>query len=407
MTSEERHELRYQRRKDRRERKRQEYIEQFMDPNKTFGTIALIRSAEKCRKGVGWKPSVQSYHANLCLNSRRSSRKIIEGSWKTKGFHEFDIIERGKPRHIKSVAFEERCIQRSLCDNFITPILSRSLTYDNGATLPGKGTDFALDRLTKHLKDFFRKHGRDGYIWFYDFKSYFANISIRKLKEKTNRHLPECAQRRMFHYFIDAFEDEGLGLGSQVSQISAVFYANELDHMIKDQLGVKQSARYMDDGYVICHSISQIRRIIKDTRRKCRELGITMNEKKCQIVPLHKPFRFLKTRFFLTETGKVVKRINREAVTKERRKLRAFRKMAKAGIMSMTKIQNMFHSWLYSQKRGKNYRIMENMIRFYNSIFDEPYEPIKPKKLRNPKIYHDLKHIAKRLGREDAWTRQS
>ena len=123
---------------------------------------------------------MQAYKANLILNSRENSKAIFLKKWKSKGFHEFDIIERGKPRHIKSVDIGERCIQRSLCDNCITPILSHYLIYDNGATLANKGTDFALNRVTNFLHKYYRKYGLDGYVVLLDFSQYFANIEDRK-----------------------------------------------------------------------------------------------------------------------------------------------------------------------------------------------------------------------------------
>ena len=394
MTSKERHELRYQRRKLKREIKRKNFIQQFLDEQRCFGTLALIESAKKCRKGVHWKPSVQAYLANLVINSRMSSRLIFSGKWRTKGFHEFNIVERGKPRHIKSVVFSERCIQRSLCDNFITPILSHYLIYDNGATLKEKGTDFALNRVTEFLHKFYRKYGRNGYIFLFDFTHYFENINIDKLIEFVRHYIPDCLQRQMYEKFVSVFKKDGLGLGSQVSQISAVFFANALDHLIKDKLGIKTYERYMDDGLIICNSLEKLKEVIEQIEIMCKKLGIVLNKKKCQIIPLHKQFQFLKIRFFITETGKVVKRLTRKASTKERRKLKKFKEFVKQGIMTREKVDNMFHSWLYSQKRGKNYRIKENMIHFYNGLYDR-YIPIKSNNRKQNHIYHDLRYLAK------------
>jgi len=58
---------------------------------------------------------------------------------------------------------------------------------------------------------------------------------------------------------IYAFGNKGLGLGSQVSQISAVFYPNSVDHFIKDKLGIKTYGRYMDDGYIIHNNIKELK----------------------------------------------------------------------------------------------------------------------------------------------------
>ena len=45
--------------------------------------------------------------------------------------------------------------------------------------------------------------------------------------------------------FIQAFGPEkSLGLGSEVSQICAVFFPNKVDHFIKEKLRIKYYGRY-------------------------------------------------------------------------------------------------------------------------------------------------------------------
>ena len=61
----------------------------------------LYNAFAKCRKGVNWKSSTQKYNANLSRNTYELYRRLNNGTYKSKGFHEFDIIERGKPRHIR------------------------------------------------------------------------------------------------------------------------------------------------------------------------------------------------------------------------------------------------------------------------------------------------------------------
>lgn len=393
MTSTERHEARYQRRKAKRLQKRVEFIKQFMNTDDIFSTTALIHSFKKCRKGVHWKPSVQAYDANLVLNSRKNSKLIYSNKWETKGFHEFDIIERGKPRHIKSVDIGERCIQRSVCDNFITPILSHYLIYDNSATLTNKGTDFALDRVTHFLHKHYRKYGLNGFIVLIDFSQYFANININKLLKSVHQYIPDCLPLSMYDQFIKVFNDDGLGLGSQVSQISAVFYSNKLDHLIKDKLGYKFYERYMDDLFVICTTKDEAKHLITEIKKLCVELNIILNDKKCHIIPISRQFRFLKIKFRLTETGKVVRKFDKQVARKERQRLKKFNQFMLDGKMSYNKIDKMFHAWLYSQKRAKSFQLILNMIRYYNAMFNINYPVNKPKRKKSNHQYHILKYI--------------
>lgn len=379
MTSKERHEARYQRRKAKRQKVEIERANKYTRWDDTFGLAPLIDGYKSCAKASNKRTATQIWMNSLVTNARKEQIKLANGKWKSRGFNNFEIKERGKWRKIQSVHISEKGIQNSLCNNALIPILRPHLIYDNGASLQGKGTDFALNRFTKHLRDHYRKHGRKGAIYFYDFSGYFSNIQTAPLVEHVAHKVINESIMKMFKQFVYAFGETGLGLGSQVSQISAVFYPNKIDHFVKDQLGIHGYARYMDDGYIICEDIDRLKEIVRMFEQKCDELGIILNRKKCQIIKLTKQFIFLKTRFFITESGKVVRRIGRMAVKKERHRLRKFKNFMSMGLMPFEEIYYNFHSWLLSQKRGKPFHVWVNMIRYFDQLFNTEYKPPKTK----------------------------
>lgn len=115
-TSEERKEARYQRRKAARQAKRDALSEACGNFEEVFTFEHLYDSAKNCSKGVMWKNSVQNYMSRITTNVADTHEKLMNGKFKSRGFHEFDLIERGKLRHIKSVHISERVVQRCLCD---------------------------------------------------------------------------------------------------------------------------------------------------------------------------------------------------------------------------------------------------------------------------------------------------
>ena len=181
MTSEERREQRYQRRKDARLKKRQETTGKYDDIERVASLNSLYEAAREASKGVDWKASVQRYNSLLLFNISKTRAELLAGKDIRRGFICFDICERGKLRHIKSVHFSERVVQKSFCTNILYPTFTRSLIYDNGASQKGKGTQFALDRLTTHLRRHFRKYGREGGILLIDFSDYFGNVAHEPL----------------------------------------------------------------------------------------------------------------------------------------------------------------------------------------------------------------------------------
>ena len=132
--------------------------------DKVFSFSNLYNAFKQCKKGVAWKTSTKRYKLNVLRNTYDTYSKLKNLTYRSKGFFEFDIIERGKPRHIRSVHISERVVQRTLCDECLVPMLERSIIYDNSASVKGKGIDFAINRLEKQLHRHYRKYGNDGYV---------------------------------------------------------------------------------------------------------------------------------------------------------------------------------------------------------------------------------------------------
>lgn len=124
------------------------------------------------------------YTPLIANNVNNALRRLQSGKYKSAGFIEFDITERGKRRHIKSVHISERVVQRCLCDFGLIPMLTKSFIYDNGACLEGKGIDFALNRLNCHLQRHYRKHGTEGYALVFDFSKFFDRIQHKPIYDE-------------------------------------------------------------------------------------------------------------------------------------------------------------------------------------------------------------------------------
>lgn len=402
MTSKERREARYQRRKQKRLDKIHEDNVMFCNTNIVFSSKAISEGYRKCRKVSKWKESTQRYGARLFLRAPKDSKKLKNEMWKPQGFQEFDIIERGKLRHIKSVCIAEKCVQSALSNESLVPVIRKHLIYDNGASLKGKGTSFTEERFKEHLKSHLRKYGLVGGIFFFDFKGYFDHIEHKRLKEDTGRILYDNIVRRTYFKMIDAMRTEiGLGLGSQVYQISAIFYPNKLDHFMKDNLRIKRYAHFMDDGYIIEPNLDVLNALKDLFISKCKENGIIPNKKKCRIIKITKPFIFLKKRYFITNSHKIVIRNRKDTCVKERVRLKKFKELLDESLETFSRINLNFHSWLCTHIRKTSFHIFENMIRYFNNLFINygTYQiPNGNGRKKHRKLYRALK-IASKGGR--------
>ena len=76
MTSEERREQRYQRRKAARLKKRQETIGKYDDFERVASLNSLYEAAREASKGVDWKASVQRYNSLLLFNISKTRAEL-------------------------------------------------------------------------------------------------------------------------------------------------------------------------------------------------------------------------------------------------------------------------------------------------------------------------------------------
>ena len=389
MTSEERHELRFQRRKAKREEKKSDIRNKTFDDVFSFGN--LCAAGESCCKGVRWKASTINFETNLLSEAQRLYTVLHEDKYKFIGFRHFKTVEHGKEREIDALNIRDRAVQKCLCDNIMTEAYSRSFIYDNSASLPNRGMDFALRRLRRHLHYHYRLHGLEGGIYQFDFKGYFASIPHQKAKENAARYIKDPRILKLLDQLIDDFQElegipldlenpHGVGLGSQVSQNIALEFANPIDHYAKDVLGIKCYARYMDDGYVISDSMEFLYQVKDAFYKIAEEQGIQMSDKKNVIIPFkNHSFKFLKMRLRLEESGKITFKLSRQSIKAMRRKLQVFRKWVSEDKMSAEDAFSSYQSWRAHARRCDSYYTLRNMDEYFVRLFADELAKRKKK----------------------------
>lgn len=223
-----------------------------------------------------------------------------------------------------------------------------------------------------------------------DLKNYFASIPHEPLKEMIRKKFTDEKIIKLTESFIDAFADEkmmevqkqkeaamlygdeyarGLGLGSEICQGCAVAYPDPVDHYVKEVLRIRPYERYMDDSLLIHPDKEYLKMVWDVLREKYAELGIQLNEKKTKIVKLSRGFTFLKTRFILTDTGKVVKKLCRESITRERAKLKKFAKLTEEGSMTYAQVREAYQSWRGYAGQKDAYKTIRRMDILFNRLF--------------------------------------
>lgn len=368
MKSEERRAARRARRDAKRAANRAKRIESC-----TLETVAdvnsLYKCAQDCAKGVRWKSAVQRYLGRCLPNVIKTHEDLLAGNDIRRGFVEFDIHERGKLRHITSVHFSERVIHKALNRYALAPAIWPTLAPGCTANIKGRGTTFAVDRLKQQLAKHYRKHGNAGYVLLVDFANFFGNIDHDAAKRMIDRAIDDARIKTLMYAQIDSHGTRGLGLGSEPNQILAVALPSPIDHLLLRTPCVLASGRYMDDLYCIALEKDALRGVLADIRRECEALGIVINEKKTRIVKLSRGFVFLKKRFNYGETGKVIVRPCRAAVTRMRRKLKKFAALVERGEMTHEQAFQSYQSWRGSMLHLDARRTVASMDALFNQLF--------------------------------------
>ena len=368
MTSYERHKKRYARRVLRRSFRKALLRYKYGQFDKVFTYKHMVKSFRLIRRGTAWKPGTQRYSAVLSFNIHESLDRLRAGKFRSDGFRCFTINERGHMRDIRAVNARERNVQRCLCDHCLVPIMAQPFIYDNSATRKGKGYHFAIRRLRKRLRRHIAKHGPGGYILLFDFKNYFGSIRHDIVKKAAAQRITDGRLLSLLYHLIDCFGEIGLGLGSQISQTLALAMADPIDHKITETTAANEYGRYMDDGSIIHESKAYLKHCLAIIREIAERLGLRLNERKTRIVKLTHGFTVLKKRFLITKSGKIIMKIWRKSVSKERGKLKRLAGKARAGDITWKDVYQSYQSWRSYAKHGDAWRTIRAMDRYYSGL---------------------------------------
>lgn len=354
----------------------------------------MFHALKECKKSVMWKESVQHYFNNAVDEIHNTIQTILKGELpKFTSVRNIYIRERGKERKITPVTIKDRMVQRVICDNVLIPAIKDSLIFDNGASLSGKGVDFSRNRMLQHLISAKKEYGNNFYVLKFDFKSYFDSIPHSICKRMLDKYvqneemvdlimkiiksyhhseierIKDDHKRELEYEKLERLERNGICLGSQISQILALVVPNEIDHYIKDVKGVKYYIRYMDDGIIISDNKEFLWELLNEITEIANSIGLSFNSKKTHIHKVSNGFSFLKIRYFITDSGKIVKKLDKSSIKRMRTKLKKYRNLVDNGEMTLDNVYASIQSWLAHAEVAHSENAVRNMLKLYDEYF--------------------------------------
>ena len=174
------------------------------------------------------------------------------------------------------------------------------------------------------------------------------------------RRFPDKEVLAFLYQIIDSYNADtgkGLPMGNQSSQWFALYYLNQIDRIIKEKYKIKYYTRYMDDLILLHEDKEHLKACLAESRAFAQDrLELEFNEK-TQIFPVSEGVDYLGWRFYLTDTGKVIRHLRTSNKRRFKRRLKAFQEKYRSGEMDYDAIKRSLASYNGHLKHGHTWKL--------------------------------------------------
>lgn len=316
----------------------------------------MYKAYKKAKSGKGYKKSSAQFGIMALDGINKLIEQLKNKTYQISPYHEFKVYE-PKERIIKTTSFKDKVVQHSLCDNVILPKLKQVFIYDNCAGQKGKGTLFGLNRLSEQMEQFYQRYGLNGYILKCDISKFFYSIPHEQLKDIVEYHFNYDKDICwLCNLFIDSTEGKGIPLGNQINQGFALLYLDDMDKLIKSELGVEFYGRYMDDFYLIHPNKEYLKYCLTVITEFLKILDLSLNGK-TQIFPFKNGINYLGFHTYITDKGKVIRKLKNQKKRNSQKKYLKMAKLVASGKISKEKFEASYGAWKNHISHGNCYKL--------------------------------------------------
>lgn len=357
---------------------------------KLFTYKNIYRAHIKGRQSKRAKKPIVKFEIAQMFHLKDLEKRINKGKYKLSNYNSFIVYE-PKQRQIQTLQYGDRIVQHILCDFLLAKYFTRHAVIDNSVCQIGKGTHFALRRFQTQMHKFIQKHGANGYFLKCDIHKYFPSIPHKNLKQIILKHIKDTKLKAFLEMIIDSYHthpeylakhnikplgkslphlfrknifttERGVPIGNQTSQIFGMFYLDKLDRVIKEQLKVKIYCRYMDDFILVHHDKQFLINALKIITQIVEDLGLKLNSK-TQIFPIKNGVTFLGFRYYVTDSGKLIKKVAKKTIDRFRAKAKLLNKAYSLNIIDLERIRSSLSAYHGHLKHGNNHKLEQNLFK--------------------------------------------
>ena len=323
----------------------------------------LLNAARKAQRGKRFRDNVLAFNYNVegelqTLKTELETKAYRPGSYRT-----FEIKE-PKPRLISAAPYRDRVVHHALC-NVIVPLIEPSLIYHTYANRDGKGTHRALQHFTRYARS-------SRHVLQCDIRKYFPSIDHEILKGCLRRKIKCLDTLWLIDTIIDGSNEQipatfhfsnddllsplerrrGLPIGNLTSQFFANVYLNGFDHFVKEELGMKQYLRYVDDFAMFSDDRDVLVKAKQAVESYLDALRLKIHPVKSQIFATRHGANFLGFRVLPDRI-----RVRTENLRRARRRCRALQAAYANYQIDLDRVIQCLQSWEAHLQHGDTYQL--------------------------------------------------
>ena len=289
-------------------------IKNIYDENITIENLFYMWSIIK--KTCKNKKEIYYFSLNLNTNLYNIYKKLKSKTYIPSKYKTFVIFE-PKPRLVMSQTITDKIVNHFVANYYLIPYLESTLIDSNVATRKNKGSSYAMVLLKKYFnKIIINNPNKEIYCLKMDISKYFYSIDHDILLNMVKKKIKDIDVIRLiniiisetnFDYInhtIDRYNNMyniniphyekgvGLSIGAMSSQFLAIYFLNDLDHYIKEELKCKYYIRYMDDLIILDINKERLKKIYIKLSLEIENIKLKVN-KKSNIYRSSRGFSFL------------------------------------------------------------------------------------------------------------------
>ena len=300
---------------------------ELFQPEETGGIpLADVFSAYfDCRKRKRNTCNALAFESDYERNCVELWREINSGTYRPSRSIAF-VVSKPVQREVFAADFRDRVVHHLIARR-IEPLFEGKFIPDSYSTRKGKGTLYGIERIEEHLRACSEDYTKDCYIMKVDIRSFFMKLPkenlyrlVKELLEKRyegndleillfllrrtifNRPEKNCIRKtavkswRGLPQGKSLFHSDGscgLPIGNLTSQLLALNYLDELDHLVTEEWGVPHYGRYVDDMVFIHPSKEHLLAVKSRVSEWLRLRDLTLHPRKMYLQHYRKGVLFI------------------------------------------------------------------------------------------------------------------